>query len=369
MITADQSAHNQRIRMQRLAMASASYGLQAAIALVVAGLGAVAWTTAAIYLLGLLTIVGGFYIVFRSGFNLRFDEPNLTFAQVLCPLIPAFYLLVHIDSLPARTGVLLTVVVPLLYGILDLSFRRFLVATLAYFLCYTSVFVLEVGPDPLAADAHIEWLVLITLALLLLQIGLIGGFISGLRNTLRRKNHELAGAMRQISDMAVRDELTGIFNRRRLMEVLKAEAARTARSGALFSLCLFDLDLFKQVNDERGHMVGDRVLVAVADAIDTAVRDVDTFGRFGGEEFLLILPLTDQAAAAEVAERIRRQVGELQLVDDAGVAFRVTVSIGVTSCLPETIVDTAAVLRRADKALYRAKADGRDRVVLADSDK
>lgn len=359
---------HQRIRLQRLSLAGASYILQAAIALAVAWLGAVDWGTVAVYVFGLALIIVSFQIIFRSDFNLRFARPNLTFSQVLCPLLPALYLLMHIDSLPARTGVLLTVMVPLLYGILDLSVRHFLAASLAYFLCYLSVFAINVWPYPFAFEARSEWLVLITLALLLLQISLIGGFISSLRRTLRRTNRELNDAMHKISDMAVRDELTGIFNRRRLMDVLKVEAARTARSGTLFSVCLFDLDFFKQVNDQRGHMVGDRVLVAIADAIDNVVRDIDTFGRFGGEEFLLIMPLTDLTAAARVAERIRRQVSEMELVDDAGVTFRVTVSIGVATCLPETITDTNALLRRADRALYLGKSGGRNRVVFADDD-
>lgn len=346
-------------------MASASYLLQAAIALAVGWLGAATWPVVGVYLLGLATIIAGFFAVFRCDFNLRFAEPNLTFAQVVCPLIPALYLLAHIESLPARTGVLLTVMVPLLYGILDLSVRRFLAAAAIYFAGYAGVFACNVWHRPDQAHAPLEWLVLITLAILLVQIGLIGGFISGLRSTLRRKNLELGEAMERISNLAVRDELTGVFNRRRLVEVLHGEAARSTRSGALFSVCLFDIDYFKRINDERGHMVGDRVLVMVAQAIQSAVRDIDTFGRLGGEEFLLIMPMTECVTAARVAERIRLQLSELPLVDDHGTPFQLTVSIGVAASEPETVTDTAALLRRADEALYHGKSDGRNCVVLA----
>ena len=359
MIAATPTLRHQQIRVQRLGMAGVAYALQALIAVAAAWLGTVDWATVALFVVGLTTIIVGFYGVFRSNFNLRFAEPNLSVSQLLCPLVPAFYLLAHIESLPARTGVLLTVVVPLLYGMLDLSIRRFVVVALAYLLCYAGVFALHVRGHPASDQAQTEWLVLIMLAMLLVQIGVIGSFINGLRHTMRRKNDGLAGAMHQIREMAVRDNLTGIFNRRHVMQALKSEAARTTRNGSLFSVCLVDLDSFTQINDEHGYKVGDRILAEVADTINTPVRDIDTLGRFAGEKFLLILPVTDLTAAAQVAERLRTQISQLQFVDDAGIDFGVTVSIGVAACQPETIVDTGALLRRADHALYRSKVGGR----------
>ncbi|GAB3676419.1 GGDEF domain-containing protein [Salinisphaera aquimarina] len=348
-------------------MATASFALQATVAAVAAALNGVAWSAAITYIVGLSALVVIFFCVFRSGLNLRAKEPNLTFVQVLSPLLPALYLLCHIDSLPVRAGVLLTVIVPLLYGILDLSIRRFLAAALAYFVTYFAVFLL-VGARNLDHYANPdEWIVLITLALLLVQIGFIGGFISGLRGSLRRKNQQLNAAMEKISDMAVRDELTGIYNRRRLMEVLQSEVARSARGDAQFSVCLFDLDDFKQINDSHGHPMGDQVLTACAQAVAGMIRSVDTFGRFGGEEFLLIMPMTHADAASIAGNRLRARIAGLQFLDDEGRAFNITASIGIATSSRDASRETGAILQRVDEALYAAKAAGRNCVKLANN--
>ena len=364
-ITDQRVLRHQQIRLQRLGRATVSYVLQASVALCTAALGGIAWSTAFNYVFGISLLVLVFFAVFRSGLNLRSREPNLTFIQVLSPLPPAIYLLYNIDSLPVRAGILLTVIAPLLYGILDLSIGRFLTAALAYFVAYFSVFLLAGARDIAYYDNPNEWIVLITLALLLAQIGVIGGFISGLRGSLRRKNQQLNDAMEKISDMAVRDELTGIYNRRRLMEVLQSEVARAARGDAQFSVCLFDLDDFKRINDERGHPMGDRVLIACANAVEGMIRNVDTFGRFGGEEFLLIMPMTDADAATIAANRLRTRIAGLQFIDDEDQAFNASVSIGVATSAVDAAHETGAILQRVDKALYAAKAAGRNCVRLA----
>ena len=348
-------------------MAGASYVLQALVVAAAAALGGVAWSAALIYALGLAAVVAFFFVIFLSDLNLRSAEPNLTFIQVVSPLLPAVYLLYQIESLPVRAGILLTVMVPLLYGILDLSIPRFLAAAMAYFAGYFGVFLLAGGRDSTYYDNPNEWIVLITLGVLLVQIGMIGGFISSLRGTLRRKNLQLNQAMERISNMAVRDELTGIYNRRRLIEVLQGEVARAARGDAQFSICLFDLDYFKQINDKRGHPIGDRVLSDCAAAVEGLIRNVDTFGRFGGEEFLLIMPMTNADAASIAANRLRKRIAALKFIDDEGDPFEVTVSIGVATSAADAAHETNAILRRADKALYAAKAAGRNCVKLADS--
>lgn len=172
-------------------------------------------------------------------------------------------------------------------------------------------------------------------------------------------NDELKKAVHTIQEMAIRDELTGIYNRRHLMELLEIEKKRADRSGQLFSMIMLDIDHFKRTNDLWGHLAGDRVLRDVADILNTSLRATDFCGRYGGEEFMLVLEKTMRDGAIVYAERARRLI-ESAIFPDLGDAFQVTVSLGVTEYrLREELSQT---ISRADEALYRAKSAGRNRI-------
>jgi diguanylate cyclase (GGDEF)-like protein len=159
-----------------------------------------------------------------------------------------------------------------------------------------------------------------------------------------------------IERLAVTDRLTGLNNRVRLDQALAAETRRAERSGAPFSLMILDIDHFKWVNDEFGHSIGDEVLKSFAAILRGCSRSIDLVGRWGGEEFLLLCPNTDQSGVVELAERIRRKVEETPF----GVAGHRTVSIGVAEFRKGD--DERSLLNRADGALYRAKGQGRNQV-------
>ena len=167
----------------------------------------------------------------------------------------------------------------------------------------------------------------------------------------------------ELAQLAMIDPLTATLNRRAFMLEYERELSRCARDKTGLALAIFDLDYFKQVNDTHGHLVGDRVLRAVADRLRASLRGHDLLGRYGGEEFVLLMPGSDAAAAIAGTERARLAVGESPI--QAGpLSIRVRLSAGV-AVYGIHGSDREALLRSADKALYQAKRGGRNRVVVA----
>jgi two-component system cell cycle response regulator len=162
--------------------------------------------------------------------------------------------------------------------------------------------------------------------------------------------------------LATIDALTGCLNRRALMERLERELNRVSRYRTEFSVLMIDLDRFKDVNDSRGHLVGDSMLRQVGDLLRSEVRSVDLAARYGGEEFVIVLPETDADGALIFAERLRKRVMQTNFAE-TGDPLNITVSIGVASAEPEGEVPTPdSLIALADAALYRAKHEGRNRV-------
>ena len=174
---------------------------------------------------------------------------------------------------------------------------------------------------------------------------------------------ELLAAREALRDKAMRDSLTGLLNRTAMIEIVTTEIARARREGHPFALLLADLDHFKEVNDRLGHLAGDRVLVEAARRMRQAVRPYDGVARYGGEEFLIVLPGADRASAPRIAERLRAAVGEVPVVS-GGRSIPVTISVGVAVAEPAVETGWETLLRTADEALYRAKAAGRNRVMV-----
>jgi len=166
---------------------------------------------------------------------------------------------------------------------------------------------------------------------------------------------------KRLKHIAVTDELTGLKNRRHIMEQMNKEYQRVVRTGGTLSLILLDIDNFKEVNDSFGHAFGDKVLRAVAQEMQGGLRSYDLLGRIGGEEFLIASPGSTLDDAAGLAERIRQMI-KVRKISDSTREVTVTVSAGVTS-LSEQDATAEAILQRADEALYLAKQQGRDRVV------
>jgi diguanylate cyclase (GGDEF)-like protein len=177
-------------------------------------------------------------------------------------------------------------------------------------------------------------------------------------SVMQREREEAVAKLREYAD---RDGLTGIANRRFFESRLADEFARWQRYGGELSVLLFDLDHFKKINDQFGHVAGDAVLRVMAQRVSDVVRKQDVFGRFGGEEFALLLPCTPLGDALNVAEKIRRTIGE-EPVEVQGVVVPVTASVGAAAARPGS-PGYDGIINEADAALYRAKRQGRNRSV------
>jgi diguanylate cyclase (GGDEF)-like protein len=196
------------------------------------------------------------------------------------------------------------------------------------------------------------------------QCAFLGLYGSSLRKMLYHRSFELKAANKRIEELAELDELTGAFNRRCIMRMLEDEVARARRSNTPCSMALIDLDWFKRINDAYGHPTGDEVLRTFAITLFANIRSIDKFGRYGGEEFLLVLPDTSNDGAARILDRLRSIIADLDW-SAFSPGLRVTISAGVATLAADE--NPEAVLARADAALYSAKARGRNRIATARS--
>jgi diguanylate cyclase (GGDEF)-like protein len=341
-------------RVARVLMAVGSSLLVGFALALCAFLGLLPWRAAIDGAIGIAALVALFYVLFRSGFNQRFSDPSLTTEQVAAAILLLAYVMYHAG--PARAVLTPFYLVAMLFGVLRLSAKRMmtlaLLALLSHAIMLHLLYLRGAGVDPRAALA--EFLVL---AVVLPWFAVMGGYVSALRARLADSHRDLQVAVERIGELAIRDELTGVYNRRYLMETLAREQSRADRAATTFAVCLIDIDHFKSINDRFGHAAGDGVLKELARLVPGELRGVDAWGRFGGEEFLLILPGADTVGAQACAERVRAKI---EAAAFAGLP-RVTITAGVATYAGKEPV--SALLARADKALYEGKNAGRNRVV------
>ena len=304
----------------------------------------------------------GFFATIRAGANRRFNDPSLTQPQMLFAIACAAVAYALIGAL--RGGVFPILLVVLSFGMFALRPRQMTRVTLFALAAFGVAMVVMSQRRPEVYAPAVEFGHFFMLAVMMPALSLLAGELSRLRARLHRQKRELSRALLKIQDLAIRDDLTGLINRRQMIELMAQERERSARTGRPFCVAMLDLDFFKEVNDRHGHAAGDAVLQAFAKVVQGAIRNGDVVARWGGEEFVILLADTALPAARGGVERVRECVQALRVAVPGArgpTEVAVTVSIGLTDHRPGETV--AQLLARADLALYRAKAQGRNQLV------
>lgn len=349
----------QRLRLRQTSLAMALMGLCAPLlhyAVIVAHepRGPLLWGWTALSLGGMAAI----YAAIRSGWSLRFADPSLTGLQIGFAISSsaAGYALAG----PMRGAVFPVLTLILMFGMFQLRARTAYTLSLFALLLFGIAMTAMAVRRPGVYRPEVEFGHFLMLACMLPAVAVLTARMSRIRRRLSEQREELARALAQLQAIATRDELTGLPNRRQMQALMDQELLRALRHSHEFCVALLDLDHFKRVNDVHGHAAGDAVLRAFAQAGQAALRATDVIARWGGEEFVVLMPDTAMPLALVGMERLRQHIAALRVDVGGDAPVAITVSIGLTGHRrTETLAQT---LKRADQLLYRAKAHGRDQV-------
>jgi diguanylate cyclase (GGDEF)-like protein len=306
-----------------------------------------------------LACIFGFYLLIRSGINRRFKDPAMVGAQMTCTVL--FLAWGYVIGGPAKSVAVLLLFVILMFSMFTantaLLIRSSVLAALSFgaAMWYTAQVEANVPLTPL-----VQLVYFCVLLIMLISVCVMVTQLTSLRRKSTQRKKELIEALARIQELATRDDLTGLFNRRHMLELLNTEKHRSQRSGRGFCLALIDVDHFKAVNDAHGHGVGDETLVSVASTITAGLRETDVVARWGGEEFLVMFTDTDCATAEAVLARIQKTMTQT-VVSASASQLRVAFSAGMTHYDGNEML--TRTIDRADRALYGAKAAGRGRIM------
>jgi diguanylate cyclase len=348
-------------RRQMLAVQVVSCSLITLVLLVYHYAGTIPILVPSAYFLSGIALIGFFVALSETRVNDRFEDHYLTIFQVSGHVALQLGFLL---AAPEIGYVFLSVLFLIFeFGALRMTSRQATIVWTLTTMGLAPIFLLTSSPIGMPVATSIERLAaMLCYVLMIGQCAFLGLYGSSLRKMLYNRSFELKAANKRIEELAELDELTGSFNRRCIMRMLDDEIARTHRIKAPCSIALIDLDWFKRVNDAYGHPTGDEVLRTFAITVFANIRNIDRFGRYGGEEFLLLLPETQNDAAARILDRLRTIIADLDW-SAFSPGMQVTISAGVATLRADETADT--FLARADSALYTAKARGRNRIASA----
>ncbi len=305
--------------------------------------------------LGIFGLLSFLYFVLLLRFNLYLPTFYYTFALVLT--VPLWF------SFGGSQGPMPLTFIPILL-LINLFFRGFkrhffFVILLVWALTLIVLEQLQVSPVFQFTELTPRLTLLTSgtglfLLLIYAMLRVIMGYYDEEKEKVRIANIELMKKNQELQDLALRDRMTGLFNHQHSLDVLNQECLRASRHNYPLSIIMLDVDFFKRVNDTMGHQAGDKVLIQAAEILRLCSRQVDAIGRYGGEEFIIILPQTPLMGAVDVAERIRREFQRQDFFEDS---TKITVSLGVAEYNGE---EPELFVEYADKELYLAKESGRN---------
>lgn len=308
----------------------------------------------AVLSLAFFAFIGGFYAVIRSGHNRRFSDPTLAMPQAIMAqtLIACAYAITG----PVHGATVIMLALVMVFGMFSLRAAAVRILSAYTVAVMGAVMLWCTRHQPEYYQPQRELFNFGMTAVVMLAIALLSGRLLAMRARLKTQKLALEQALAHIKEMAARDELTGLPNRRRMMTLLQEHATRQARGGPRFYVCIVDLDHFKSINDSHGHAAGDAVLRWFATQAQAVLRSTDIIGRWGGEEFLLLLPETPPGEPTLGVARLREALRVA--ASPALPNVRIRFSAGFARYEEGEPIDQA--IERADRALYAAKSAGRN---------
>ena len=355
-----QARRRERLRM--LPMVAASYVVDTLLLCAYSAIGVVPWQVPPTFLVCGLLLCGAFHLVLDSDLPERMRDHHLVMEQMVANCVLQIAFLLWVPQVGAPLMMLCFVIFA--FGALRMKFRTVVFGSTALAVAMGLIVAFFGEGIDLPADTPAQRAVSgLWFAVVLSRLAFLGQHGAHLRALLNEHRAKLTVALAEVERLVGRDDLTGVMNRRAIVALVGEERDRMRRTGASFAVALFDIDFFKSVNDDHGHLVGDEVLRRFCGAASEAIRTTDRLGRIGGEEFLVLMPATDKPdAALAAAERVRDAVARVDWASvDAG--LRVTVSAGVGIAGADDTLES--LLGRADTALYAAKHAGRNCVRAA----
>ncbi len=296
-------------------------------------------------------------IVVVSGLNKKLNDHTLATPVVFWSLATILWVAYYLDQL--RLTVMLLYFSTMVIGAFRYKLKDFMISSTIAIGGYLLVILALIKNHPESISVFNELVQWTVFSLLTAGFVFMSGEIAYMRDRLQAGNAQLNTALGKISELAIIDELTGLYNRRYAMKVLEHQKGMADRDAYNFSICFFDLDLFKSINDNYGHHVGDLVLKKFSELVQGKITDIDYCSRFGGEEFVLILVKKNIEAAKQIADDIRQLVQDTNF-GEIKEGLNVTVSVGVSEFVSNEEIEHCLI--RADEALYEAKGAGRNQV-------
>jgi diguanylate cyclase (GGDEF)-like protein len=352
----------QRVRLSMCFNSGAYYAIYCALLIVQIAIGfadpAVTWPLVAAEVIG----AAGFYAFMRAGYNKRFEsDPSLLRVQLALGVVFTMWAFAALG--PGATAVLMCIASQIVYSMFALPPRQ-----VNWFIGLT---LLGVGLtmavchfiNPVRYPGDVQVMAFLYACLVYQVIGSLATRITSMNEKMRANGRALQEALAKVKELATRDDLTRLYNRRHMTELMVIEQRQHQRSGAPLTIALMDIDLFKSINDRHGHAAGDEVLKRFAQITQEVLRSTDLLARWGGEEFLVMFVETDTAEALNAMQRLQVRLSATSF-DDVAPGLHVSFSGGITAVAPDDTLEAA--VERADQSMYQAKTQGRHHSLVAE---